>query len=545
MDKKTINLLHWLRFRMLVNGLNDSLSSWLNKAGVVGGTFLLTWFVMFLLPILSRVQPAHGLSPSSEPWGLAFFIILALLLGAEASWNLTVGMHEQDILLVIPTRESSIAKARFMRVLALHPLTTLVVVLAFLGTASVFVKIDFLALLPYAYVSIFLYSLISLAVFWLVVGFLKKHRRVARLTEGVFAIGLMVFVGLFSWALWQGVDFLIGLWNQFYTSQVTRFVFAVPLSATDILLFGDLSVRTPLEILLLLGIGVVFLVMAFRYDYRLYESEVSPYQATMGRGTERESPPLPAWMDKIRMALRVKYQDTGTGSRALFGLVLSQNLALYFPLGLMILFVVFFTGSFFSVSHPMFVLPFLFVMMVASPVGSFLSWVFGGSAGIGSAMSRNPDVFRTVPVKGEKMIQILTLPMLILGAYYFSAVLFVLVTSSTTLAVYFAVASLLPAIFFAIGYVSAVAASFSMTAGGFTWEPPGITKGISILPAVYPFVLPSILFAHSIIVMSFLDTIDLRLIVVPYFVIGSLGILSAYLFYLKGSRDLDSPRPLI
>lgn len=543
MDKRTINLLHWLRFRMLVNAVRHAMSSLLNKLGAMGLTLLILLGLLAFATAVSQAEPMAPLLRSHEPLGLLMFMVIALVAAFIASLNMTLRMQEEDILLVLPAKIRTIIQARLIRTLAVTPLAVLIATLFILGALSLVVRIDILERLPFAYASVLLFVLICLGLLWILSGFSAKHPRNTEYAEIFALVGGIISFLLVIWLLQQDFDFLIGVWEQTYNHPAFRMLMAVPLASVDVFLYGAWNLTTGAELISLLLIAVGIVYVAFRYDYHVFERRVLPYQSTLGRGTERESPPLYEWLDKVRKALHVRLPDAGTGSRAVFALAYSKNFAGLFGAGLMMFWLVSSVFFLLSLAGGSFV-AFLFYMLVIVPIGTFFPWVLGISLGPASIARMNLDIVRLVPDEGRKIFRSLLLPEVsLLGGLYLASVVFGAVAWLTPFAPYFLAASLFPALYFLIGYITGVSTAVSVSASRGGSVPEGVPVSLSILPVLPVIIVPAALLSHSIVMMYYLFVIDPVHVVVPLFVITAFGVLSAYLYYLKGCRDLDTLRP--
>jgi hypothetical protein len=540
LDKRTINLLHWLRFRLLVNAVRHALSSLLGKLGAIGLCLLIVFFLMAFAVAVSYADPWAYLARSHEPWGLLMFIIIALFAAAVAGSNLTLGMHEEDILLVIPAKVETIVQGRMIRTLAVIPLAVFVTTILILGGLSLFIRIDILERLPFAYASVLLFVLICLGFFWIQTGYSAKHPRNDEYAVLLTLIGSLIWIPPFLWLVSQGLEVVVGVWELTYNHPAFRFILAVPLASVDVFLYGSLNLRTGAELLLLLLIAVVMVSLAFRYEYGVFERRVLPYQATLGRGTERESPPLYEWLDRLRKALHIRLPDVGTGSRAVLALAYTKKAPLAFGMGLLL--------SWFFVPFHLFPISsgvvLLFYLMIIIPLGTLMPWVFGVSMAPTVLSRSNVDILRMVPDEGKRTFKSLLLPeLIIMGGWYFGLVAFGAIAWPTPLTPYFLLSSLFPAVYFMIGYVTGASMAISMATSGSGPELEGVPIVLNILPVLPVMIVPVALMSHSIVMLSYLRVIEPVHVVVPLFAITAFGIVSTYLYYLKGCRDLDALRP--
>jgi hypothetical protein len=533
LDKRTINLLH-------VNGIRHVLSPLLHKLGAIGLSVVIVLGLIAFAVVVGQAEPWRELARGQEPWGLLMFLFIALFAAAVAGSNVALRMQEEDILLVLPAKMRTIVQGRMIRTLAVTPVAVFAATFLILGGLSVFVRIDILERLPFAYASVLLFVLICMGLNWILSGYSAKHPRNNEYAEIFALIGLLIWIPPVLWLISQGLEVVVGVWEMTYNHPAVRFILAVPLASVDVFLYGSFNLKTGAELVLLLMIAGVLVFSAFRYDYRVFERRVLPYQSTLGRGIERESPPLYDCLDRTRKALHIRLPDFGTGSRAVLALTYSKKAPLAFGIGLLMFWFVM-PFHFFSISS---VVAFLLYIMVIVPLGTLMPWVFGVSMGPSALARSNVDIFRLVPDVGERVFRGLLLPeVIILGGWYFALVAFGAFAWPTPFTPYFLLVSLFPAVYFIIGYVTGVSVLISMTSSEGGPAPEGVPMVPNILPVLPVMILPVALICHSIVMMSYLAVVEPVHVVVPLFVITAFGVLSTYLYYLKGCRDLDALRP--
>jgi hypothetical protein len=527
---------------MLVNNLNDVFSKWWNKLYVCGSSFFSALCIFVLVATALSAEPAGEVSRSHEVVGFALFIIIGFAFVAFSSDSLRLKMHEEDILLCIPTGLPSIAQSRFIRVLVITPMVALFASSTALSLQYVLVRTDYLARLPYAFGSIFLFSLASMGVFWTLAGVMSKHPRFARLLEYTVAAILIAIAILIVIIAQQGQEALLEAWDQTYNHQAIRVLLVVPLSAADVFLFGELSAKTIVEIVGLAGIAIASLILAFRYGYELCEKDISPLYGTVGRGIERESPPLPRMLEAIRNALHVECSDMGTESRAIFGYAYSRSLRFSFGLGLLsavglVSLAIIPSGStVFAVYFHI-----LAVVMMA-----FLPWMLGMAVGTCVTNWIDDDTLRMVPDRGSrKLLHLLLSAPFQITLCYVPCVILAAVIFPTNVGWFLFDSLLIFPVSFVIGYVSFVSVGVSATASSSKHAPEGSVTGgkiLSVLPIV-AFPAMAMYVPMVLIIFAILGPVAPSHIVVSPVLVFSIGMILTYVFYVRAANSLDSLRP--
>lgn len=536
MDWRFVRLFLRLNIRHFVNTAAYALTQRLSRLYILFLTFTMTWLILFLASTLGEPEPMRFASPLFlELTGLGLFLFIALTTSVVAFRCLTLKQHEEDILLTMPTEVSSIVQSRLILILYLVPFITLLITCTLLGLGSVLAGTDFIGRFPFTYLSILLFIYISTGALFVIAGIWRKYQNVTSRVETVVPI---LAAPLVSAAIIIILLYSPQLFQEMYFHPVTRLLLVVPLTSAHIHLFGSLSMITASQIILLTVLASALMYSAFRFKYELHESQISPYQRIIGRGAERESPPLPLIVDKIRKAFHIEYLDLGEGPKAIFGFGYSLSLRVVL---LFVIFVVFFLPMLVNMgqvdSPRMFGMHFIFVMPLL--IGS--SWIGGAFVGSIVLSQINVDILRTIPEKGEKIVFNLIAPGLLqLGICYFIILGFSLLIFQVNPILLVAEMLIIVPVVFISAYTSMMAIVIFGGPMRTVHTPEGLTTGSPILSGLLLILpIPAIVASFFLAIL----TRQLAVSISAVFLLTSLSMPIAYLLYRTAANNLDALRP--
>lgn len=536
MDWRFVRLFLRLNIRHFVNTAAYVSSQKLSRLYIMFLTFTMTWLVLFVASTVGEPEPMRFASPLFlEVTGLGLFLFIALTTSFVAFKSLTLKQHEEDVLLTMPTEVSSIVQSRLVLILCLVPFITLLTTCTLLGLGSVLAGIDFIGRFPFTYLSVLLFIYISTGTLFVIAGIWRKYQNI---TSRVGPLVPILATPLISTAIIIILVYSPQLFLEIYSHSATRLLLVVPLTSAHIHLFGSFSVITASQIILLTILASALMYSAFRFKYELHESQISPYQRIIGRGAERESPPLPLIIDKIRKAFHIEYLDLGESPKAIFGFGYSLSLRIVLPLVIVVASFLLMLVSLGEIgSQRMFGLHFIFVMPLL--IGS--CWIGGAFIGSAILLHTDMDILRTIPERGGKILFNLIAPGLLqLGICFFVILGFsLLIFQVNPILLVVEMLIIVPVVF-----ISAYTSMMSIAIIGGPMRtvrtPEGLTTGNPILSG-FLLVLP----IPALVATFFLAfmTRQLAVSIFAVLLLTSLSMPIAYFLYRKASDSLDALRP--
>jgi hypothetical protein len=534
-DWKAIRLLHWLKLRSFVNNLNFLLSERKIRLVTYFYAFGLTILVTYLYSIFNSSEPVGPIGPNLQEFiGVGVFLFFAYIVSVGAAFIQSLTTHEEDALLTLPMEDSSIVQSKLLIWIALTPPCLLLFVIVAMGLETNFTGIDSFVRLPYAYLSVLLFFLIILATFSIIIGLWRRYGRITlRLGKYLAGAGVILLLSIPFVLLFYGLQFIVDL----YYNPIIRFLLVIPISSAQIYFIGGSDSSLVIQLIILLAIASLSMMYAFRFRYELFEKNVSPFQRTIGRGEERESPPLPDIFERIVRLFRIRYFDLGKGSKAVLGLSYTLSLRgafLFALLGMMASWILLFdmTESIYR---------FRFYIMMWGPAYMVFAWFAGVMMAILIHVQVDLELLRTVPLKGTNTLKNLMIPApLLVGISYLVWLAFGFLTFPTGIISVLLNGVLIVPILFVNGYICAVSMLFLKGQIKTAYAPEGVQtmSGISsILMMGFPVV--------AIVVYMILMLIAMDLIVgfIGIFVLTSLSIPLAYYLYNRAAENLNALRP--
>jgi hypothetical protein len=533
-----VKLLRWLRFRHFRNTLDHLLSDRKRRFGFVAYVLMMTVFAMITISMFMDIGQVDYVSPVyREFFTLAIFLFIAFAAAVTTTATLTLRAHEEDILLTLPTENSSIVQSRLIVTLLIAPFLALLITCILLGAEHLITGTDFLARFPFAYLSVLLFTLICLGLFFVIAGVWKKYER---FFSGMEIVGAVCLCLILAAVVVLMVSYGMSIFEMMYFHPVTRFLLVVPFSSVYVYTSGGFDLITLYQIVILAGLATLFLYKAFHFNYELSESHVSPYQRTIGRGAERESPPLPSVLERIRSAFHIRYLDAGKGAKAVFGFSYQLSLRSVFMFGYVVIFgawwLVMFTQSdryFMVMSH--------FVFQV--PMVMLCSWMLGLLIGVLVTVQLNVDILRAVPVRGKKVLDNMILPApLLLGLCYFPIIVMGMLFSDVNLILFLFEGFILAPVLFVSGYVSFMSMVVRSGPMKTVQTPEGVQTAnpttmilLMLAPAMMLFIYYFLIIFTGLFVVA----------VLVVFLIVTMSMVLAYALYEGSARNLDGLRPKV
>lgn len=540
MDKEGIKLLQWMQIRLFINRTRYVLSLWMVRLLLCLYVFLATFLLIPLVQSFGSLAYSFHISLASRQ----FFVFIILFMGAISTVFLAFpGMilktYEQDILLVIPASAQTVIRSRLLTNLYLLSIASLGISLFALFIEYIAAGANILLRLPFAFVSVFLLMIGCAGAAWLLNGLMKKYREVD-LAVNVF-VGLSVIISLilFFWAMAYN-PYVIG-W--FLDSSLVRAFLVVPSICMDVIIFGGFSLDTLAQLLILAGIAGLFAGLAYKFDYALYEGEISPYHASMGRGGERESPPSPAWVRRIEKLVRIRYYDRGEGAKAVFGCAYSTGFGVNFSIGLVLGFLVVLFAFLFSGGTRSWV---QFQLIFVVPMFMFFSLLMGSMAGQ-STQSVRRDILRMIPVEGRRKLVALILPGLLqIGACYLIALVAAIAITPVYWPLFAFEVFMVSPMMLISGYVTGVCIQAVPSLAELSTMSEGTVFPLAAQRRAFPnqtFMIIPMLWMFCIFAFMFILFLQPAIVITGVFLMGSLMPILAYYMFEKSAEELDVLRP--
>lgn len=469
-----------------------------------------------------------------EAYGLLLFMFIGLFTYAATSTILPLKPEEEDILLTLPMKGKTIVQSRLLRLLYITPLFAFLVTGGLLASESLWRVVDIPARFPFAFLSIQLFLMLYVGLFSYLEGIWNKYHRIASKLNYVIIIGIFA-----SLALTGVVVHLCGPWAIFgaYFHPITRFILVAPLSAGYVFL-GYHGIATIVQILCLVAIASAFLYKAFTFEYQLHELDVSPYQRTAGRGTERESPPLPKFLEKPRRLFHVRYLDWGTGSKAVFGYSYSRCIKMGLVGALLAVPMVWWMAV--IAGGERFLMERLFLFGGLGTI--FMSGLMAAIIAMGNVENIRVEIIQTLPIRGRSVLLNLISPGLFLLSFsYVVNMAIILFIVRMNPFIFFSQAILLAPVIFISTYVGQISTGIHICASFPASEEESDRLGMSILNVAFG-LLPLFLIL-TFLILAF-ATENIAFGVLGTFLIPAISVPLAYFMFETAAQNLDALKPI-